>query len=610
MKKYIYKFIAAACILIGFSSCEDFLTKVNPNEMSVENFWSDLADCEKGLISVYNQFRNTGIMQLGDETHRSDLSYPGYGRPNTTNEAYLHTFTDGYGSANSKWDNLYKGIFRANQVIKGLDGIKEDMLTEENMEQWTFLMAQARFFRGLFHFWAHISFNEGKVIIMDFVPEKLEDFHNTTSTSQEVIDFFREDLKYAQENLAYSYNVRDLGGELVDPQFAGVANRAAATVALGKSYLYEYDYAEARKLFKEVIDCGFFQLTDVSNNMTTKGEFNEESILEVAYNTSFKAEYDEWSPLGTTNANARSISPKGGWRGILPSLWLTHAYMTDSIDINDPRNYTEVEKVDPNDPNSTITEKTYRKYSLRTSYSIALVDDKSLLYYKDSVYLAQFNNKETAYFRKNTNWDIVDNEQNTDPPGRSGVNYRVMRLADVYLMYAEALIDGGNGGDPIEALKYVNRVRHRSALQLLGDAPSDEFPNADVNGDSYGSKELMEHLMYVERPLELALEGQAIRQVDLRRWGITKQRFEFLATQDWHTGNFKYIDEDGKEQTKYGSTLEEGLNPDRDDPDPKVREAALKSEMKDYEQSAKNFIPSLHSYWPIPNSETTANPNL
>lgn len=609
MKRYIYKFIAAALIIVGLSSCEDFLTKVNPNEMSVENFWSDLTDCEKGLIAVYNQLRNTGMMQLGDETHRSDLSYPGYGRPNTTNEAYLHTFTDGYGSANSKWDNLYKGIYRTNQVIKGLKGIKPDMETEDQMAQWTFLMGQARFFRGLFHFWLNISFNNGSVIVMDTVIDNREDYHQSLSPAKEVVGAFREDLEYAYNSLEYSYNLRGDNGDLTDPQVAGLANRAAAAVALGKSYLYEKNYTEAAKLFKEVIDCGFFQLTDVSNNMTTQGEFNEESILEIAYNTSFKEEYDEWSPLGTTNANARMISPKGGWRGVLPSLWLTHAYMTDSIDINDSRNYTELETPDPNDPNAIITERVYRKYSLRTSYSVALVDDKSMLYYKDSVHLAQFNNKETAYFRKNTNWDITDDEQNTTPPGRSGVNYRVMRLADVYLMYAECLLLGGNGNVD-EALMYVNRVRQRSALQLLGSTPSAEFPSADVDGVTYDASKLMEHIMYLERPLELALEGQAIRQIDLRRWGVTKERFEYLATQDWHTGNFKYVDEDGKEQTKWGSTLEVGLNPDRDDPDPKISGPALASEMKDYEQSAKNYIPSLHSYWPIPNSETTANPNL
>lgn len=177
MKKYILKYIVAASILLSFSSCDDYLTEVNPNEISTESYWLDLSDCNSGLTTVYNQFRSPNLMSVAEETKRSDLAFPGWGRPNTSDVYYLQTFTASSGGANNKWENLYKGIFRANQVIKGLNGIEANMTTTDEKEQWVQLNAQARFFRGLFYFYLHSSYNNGSVILYDFVPESEADFN-------------------------------------------------------------------------------------------------------------------------------------------------------------------------------------------------------------------------------------------------------------------------------------------------------------------------------------------------------------------------------------------------------------------------------------------------
>ena len=75
MKKNIMTYIAAAVIGLALSSCSDFLEQVNPNEISTGSYWKTLGDCEKGLTSVYNQFRNPNIMGVQDENNRSDLTF-------------------------------------------------------------------------------------------------------------------------------------------------------------------------------------------------------------------------------------------------------------------------------------------------------------------------------------------------------------------------------------------------------------------------------------------------------------------------------------------------------------------------------------------------------
>ncbi|WP_297086566.1 RagB/SusD family nutrient uptake outer membrane protein [uncultured Draconibacterium sp.] len=578
MKKLIIKYMAIGLILFTAFACEDFLTETNPNMMSTDSFWKTLDDTEMGLNAVYNSFKNGSVMRTSDEYNRSDMTWPGWGRPNTTNSYYLQTFTNASDGPNSKWDALYKGIFRANQVIEALTALEGTGVDEE---RWTEQMGQAKFFRGLFYFYLHSSFNNGSVLIYDFVPQDEADFYQTVRPADEVRAFFTADLEYAHQNLPGKWEARDLGR----------VTAGSAAAVLGKSYLYAEEYAKAAEYFKDVIenpDYGYALADHIGDNFTTQNELNSESILEIVYSLNYKAEESVWAEENTSSTLNFTVSPVGGWRSIYPSCWLIMAYKNDAMDVNDPRNY-----VTDQDGNSRL-----RTYNLRTSYSIALVDDVDMQYYGViTAEGANFNNKETAYWRKHSNWDICENEKDiSQATPRSGVNYRVIRLADVYLMYAEALIQGGAGGDVEEALKFVNRVRHRSALQLLGMDGTGEFPGADHDDVTYDAQSLMHHLMYVERPLELSAEGHAIRTIDMRRWGITHQRFQELSQLHYHTEHYPFVDSKGENRTRWGSILIEGEKDAND--------------LVDYVQAAQNYNEAAHAYWPIPNSETTTNPEI
>lgn len=84
-----------------------------------------------------------------------------------------------------------------------------------------------------------------------------------------------------------------------------------------------------------------------------------------------------------------------------------------------------------------------------------------------------------------------------------------MRLADLYLLYAEALneIDLGN-----EAIHYVNLIRARSGLNGVKES----WEAYSKNPNKYKSKDGLREIIHQEREIELAFEGHRIW--DLRRW--------------------------------------------------------------------------------------------
>ena len=118
---------------------------------------------------------------------------------------------------------------------------------------------------------------------------------------------------------------------------------------------------------------------------------------------------------------------------------------------------------------------------------------------------------------------------------RSEGNYKVpvMRLADVYLMYAEAANEAyGPTGDGGLALDVVNRVRHRGNLPPL-------------KPEKYADKETFFYAIEQERIVELYAEGQ--RFFDLRRWRSIERVFKAPQT----SPGYKTYDTHGAERNHY-----------------------------------------------------------
>jgi hypothetical protein len=117
------------------------------------------------------------------------------------------------------------------------------------------------------------------------------------------------------------------------------------------------------------------------------------------------------------------------------------------------------------------------------------------------------------YTKKLVNWTLAYSSTSISV---ESYPWPVMRLADLYLLYAEALNENGKSG---EALPYLNRIRTRAGLNTVESS----WSNFSNRPGKYTTIDGLREIIHQERGIELAFE--ASRFWDLRRW---KRAFQEL----------------------------------------------------------------------------------
>jgi hypothetical protein len=114
----------------------------------------------------------------------------------------------------------------------------------------------------------------------------------------------------------------------------------------------------------------------------------------------------------------------------------------------------------------------------------------------------------TGYFAKKMH--SYKNSQTSSTDVVEYYPFPIIRLADLYLLYAEALNE--YSGPSEEVFKYIDAVRAR--VQLEGVRES--WEKYSTNPQKPNNKETLREIIHQERTIELAMEGE--RFWDIRRW--------------------------------------------------------------------------------------------
>lgn len=479
---------------LSLTSCNesDFLTEINQNEPSELTFWKNEADANRGLAAVYNQIaeKNYGYFS-GYEgyTHlqmRSDDLFPTRGEePTTWAVLSFNNTSNGY----SVWNQLYKIIQLSNTFLYNVDRAEMDASKREQMK------GEAVFMRGYCYFLLYCNF--GRAIIHT-QPTGLEagDAFVPLSSGDEVLAQALADFQQAQSVLP---DTRPEGE-------AGRITKGAATAMVGKTYVWQKKFAEAKTAFESIMS-QYDLMENYEDNFRDDHEFNKESVWEINY-ANFGNEGDSWG--GNVGANqymgnvlAHYFGPQlpegGGWYKMQPSPWLVKEFIAEprpegSDSRWDKRLYTNC-FFKYSDYNDAKADETWFKGFAFDDFWQINVDGKM----KDGhPNYPEIDGKEGRFIWKKFScwWNEGGCTMYSNPGGRVN-NFRIMRFAEVLLLHAEAALETG---DVNAANADLQRIRNRAGL------PEKNFTS---------KKAALEE---VRRQNLLELAGECQRWFYLTRW--------------------------------------------------------------------------------------------
>jgi starch-binding outer membrane protein, SusD/RagB family len=474
MKKNILTLIFFSGLLAGIMSCSDNFLDITPklNELEANAYITE-DDAFEALTAVYDALavQNWNYVPAQSDIFSDDLytgGEPGGGM-GQWQEQERSIITPENGAASDLWNRCYSGIYRANFYL-----FKEGGIQWKDQNKRARMKAEAIALRAYFY-WDLVRHYGWIPIIPEFIsdPEKYKSLPQ--ASPQEVYQFIAQDLLDAIPDLPLTVSANEKGRVTKDVVRVLIARIYLFREGFAKSVLgVTGDWTDGETTLNKEYVKGMVDEILASNRYTLEANYadvfawdnenNEESIFEWQY--SEKTGHADWGNIWGVDGNFTVVffgprSPQGdpsivaGW-----SFGVVSWSLYDEFEAGDPRRDVTIY-----DASTKLTG--YQKGYQNTGYF-------NYKYLPRSAYIGPSGNSEF-------NWRI---------------NYKDMRLAEVYLIGAELYLDSDNG----KATGYLNKVRTRA----MGDAAAK------------GSIDLDD--IYHERRVELGGEGH--RKWDLLRRGL------------------------------------------------------------------------------------------
>lgn len=426
------------------------------------------------------------------------------------------------GFFNTKWRAVYEGVTRCNNTLKLL-ALAEDISEADR----TRITAEARFLRGHFYFELKKMFN-----MVPWIDETTENPKQPNTV--DIWPNIEADFQYAYDNLPPT-----------QAEF-GRANRWAAAAYLGKTYLYQQKFPEAREIFALVVDQGtnsagvkYDLVPEFKDNFDAATENNAETVFDIQMVAN-----DGTGLISNANQGGKLNFPYNSpfrcCGFFQPTQDLVNSYRTEPgtglpyLDNYNQDPVTSDMGVGAAEPFAPYTGTLDPRLDWTAGRRGIPFHDwgyhPGAAWVRDQAYGGPYAPKKNIY------WQATQGlyaDQSSWAPG-TAINVHIIRFADVLLMAAEA---EAQAGSLTVAMDHVNRVRQRAAnpagflKEYIDPAnpmagfdestPAANYFIEPYTAAQFGTPEDALQAIYFERKLELALEGH--RFFDLVRWGIAEQ---------------------------------------------------------------------------------------
>lgn len=476
MKKKIGILLMLAMTL-AYGCKDDLLDVKNENTYTDASYFKTQAQFNESVLATYTVFSHMGMMSrewyfifdlLANEGERSSAL--------EGNELELadYSFNSNNSLLEGLWSSLYRMIFRANLSLKVVGEWEPTTANEQALKKQ--YLAEAHWLRGFAYF--NLVTNWGRV------PLKLtyEDSQvNSTprASVEEVWKLVESEFSLASADLPVVYPASQKGR----------ATKGAAIAFLGRAYLFQKKYDQAKTELAKLTDGSFpYSLDESYDHLFSEDNINSPEVI-------FSVNH----VYTTSNTQYYMF---GGWEGSNGKTF--HTGRAQEYGFNDWENVTI--------PDALMAAHRYPNPQTGAPY----IDPRTAL----NFYGNAENGGDTDYcdtcpagsipypyavsgnaWRKYQEYEW----KKASSAPMSQINTHVIRYADVLLMLAEANIETSNvsGG-----IGYINQVRNRPSVDAVN------YPT------SLSQAEAREAL---RRERRIELTGEQSRWFDLIRWGIAKE---------------------------------------------------------------------------------------
>ena len=551
---------AVALSAASLTSCTDYLDKSPDSDISATDAYKDFQNFQGFTEELYNcipyfskgywtnswNWGEDEIMNVGIDYHMVyKVDQGDFWGWQSEYDGWKSGWMDGGEFGNfvpnddkrftkmSLWKGAWYAIRKANIGLQNLD-----LMTDATQEEKNLIKGQLLFFRGWFYFELMQYFGG-----LPYFTEPLsatEEFNAPRLSYQETADLAAKDMEEAAQLLPMDWDKTKVGANTYGKNQIRIT-KAAALGFLGKNYLwagsplmnkesqgsptYNAEYCKkAAEVLGDLLtqvesgntQYGLLPWDEVSNNFYTieqnghiPGSSKDGSITEaLMLGPDYGWDDSNW---GQSKQYGTSLISASGVTSLPTANYVNYYGMADGLPLDDPESgFDETHPWKNRDP------RFYKDivYDGERVVSKDLTGSEASFQYADLQTDGKFrdvtNGSRTGYLL----YKFIDMSCNKFDQGNTyshhfNLHLPWMRLAEVYLLYAEAVTEGY--GSPsaksstcsLSAIDAVNKIRERAGV-------------ADVNAKFTGDKEKFMSELRRERAVELAFEGHRFN--DLRRW--------------------------------------------------------------------------------------------
>lgn len=512
---------------VAFAGCsDDFLDQENTTSLNMATFFGSDDAISQATSTLYNYVWNS---------FNGKLYYSmGDGRANNITAQwsnYIKYFTNFNDDGTTEglydgWSALYSVVAQSNNVINNVEKYATTSVSRDAIATG---MAEARFMRGT-AYW-YLASLWGDVVLYENTGELVNSYVLAPHKQADVFEFAIRDLEFAAKNLpatspaagrvnkyaAYAMLSRfylTMAGVTTDGQYNGSNVKTDFNDGTRNAYYLDL----AKKSAKYVIDNGPYKLMDdfadlfkIENNNCAEDIFQLQWIAGSTSANGWGCNQDITAFFGWSTM----VSDETNWGGATCCSWDLyaefHRLSTDDGIFNFQSLYADEDPAKDKRLTATVAEygNFYPEINVKNGgYTYGVTESASTNGANIKKYVVGTHDDNGLSYKQS-----------------SAINTHMMRLAEVYLNYADAALGNDNSTTDATALEYFNKVRQRAGMP-------------DATSITY---EKLRH----EYRLETAFEGLYWYFLVRRAYSHRQEVVNYLNAQD-RNRTYKYVEADGK----------------------------------------------------------------